>query len=695
MMRLVKKYITLFFILGFLALIVAACANMASPSGGSVDLDPPKVMRSSPGFNATRVEKRKVTIEFDENVTIKNPSENVIINPPQKAFPIIRAENRKVTVELRDTLMPNTTYTIDFTNSVVDNNEGNPLENFSYSFSTGDVVDSLAISGKVLTAENLEPVKGIYVGLHSNLEDSAFTKVKFERISRTNDAGMFTIKGVAPGKYKLYALADANRDYMYDNPAEAIAFMETIIEPTSERAVRNDTIFVEHEHDAKADNAKTNTNANQNKPVQKEIDSIKTVEYTRFLPDNIVLRSFKSGFQRQFLQKSERSEHQLSIFFGAPTKMPLVEPLSFDKDKDWSVLEKTPKNDTLIYWVKDPSIMAIDTMSFRVTYLKTDSLNQSVPVTDTLNFVDRTRKKDKDKEKEEKKKRKEEDEPHITFLTINNNLSSTWDTHKNIYLEFGEPIIDSLKDKIVLQQKRDSLFDDIPYQLQQDSLNPRRYTIKNKWAYGAEYQIRLDSAAIYSIYGLWNNKLEQKFKVKNEDQYAQLAIWVDGIDSIPSFMEILDKSDKPIRKSRVINNAAVFKDLDPGIYYFRVVLDKNNNGVWDTGDYDKKLQPEAVYYMGKAIELKANFEVVEDSPPWRIDITNMDSQKPLDITKQKPEDKEARRKKLEEQDAKNQKNNRDRNNNSQQGNQYNNGRNNNGRNNNQFDNSNNYNNQPI
>jgi hypothetical protein len=463
---------------------------------------------------------------------------------------------------------------------------------------------------------------------------------------------MFTIRGVAPGKYRLYALDDANRDYMYDNPAEAIAFMETIIEPTSQRTVRNDTIFIEPVLNNK--NGENNTNNNQNQPSKKEIDTIKTVEYTRFLPDNIVLRSFKSGFQRQYLQKQERSQHRLSIFFGAPTAMPEVEPLNFEKE-NWAILEKAAKNDTLVYWIKDQALMEQDTLALRITYMKTDSLNQLVPVTDTLQFIDRTRKKDKDKE--DKKKLKEGEEPAITFLTIANNLSATCDTYKNINLEFSEPIIgDSLKNKIVLQQKKDSVYNNIPFQLVIDSVNPRKYSIRNKWTYGSEYQIGIDSASIYSIYGLWNNKLEQKFKVKNEDQYGQLAIWVEGIDSIPSFMEILDKSDKPIRKARVIDNVAVFKDIDPNTYYVRIILDKNNNGVWDTGDYDKKLQPEMVYYMGKSIEVKANFEIEENNPAWRIDLTSLESQKPLDITKQKPEDKEARRKKLEEQDAKNQRN---------------------------------------
>ncbi|SBV98092.1 Ig-like domain-containing protein [uncultured Dysgonomonas sp.] len=644
MLHFLKRHILFSLILVAISLIAVACANMASPTGGAYDLEGPKVVRSNPGFNATQVKKGKIVIEFDENVTIERPSENVIITPPQKAFPVINTVNRKVNVELRDTLLPNTTYTIDFTNSIVDNNEKNPIENFSFSFSTGDVVDSMAVSGKVLTADNLEPVKGMYVGLHSNLNDTAFTKTKFERISRTNESGDFTIRGVAPGKYKLYALDDSNRDYMYDNPSEAIAFMETIIEPASERASRFDTTYVDKE--------------------KKVVDTIVAVQYTRFLPDNIVLRTFKSGFQRQFLQKHERIQHKLSLFFGAPTEMPQMEPLNFDGNRDWFIMERTPKNDTITYWIKDKEVMAIDTLSIRLTYLKTDTLNQSFPVTDTLTFMDRTRKPIKeDKKKEKKKKDGESDEPEITFLNIANNLSSTWDTYKSISLLFEEPITDTLSNKIKLQQLRDTVYYDIPFQLEADSVNPRKYTIRNKWGYNNEYRIQIDSASIYSIYGLWNNKIDQKFKVKAEDQYGQLAIRVAGIDSIPSFMELLDKSDKPIRKARVIDNIAVFKDLDPGSYYVRIVLDSNNNGIWDTGDFQKGLQPEMVCYSPKEYKVRAYSEVYDDDA-WVIDPATLGKQKPLEITKQKPQEKESRRKQLEEKEEQENQQNRERSRNS-------------------------------
>lgn len=643
MKQFVKRYIFLFSVLvGFCFLI--ACASIGNPSGGDYDLDPPKMVRSYPAFNEKNVTSSKIVLEFDENVTVDKPNENVIITPPQQKLPVIQAVNRKIYVELKDSLLPNTTYTIDFTNSILDNNEGNPLENFAISFSTGDIVDSMVVSGKVLEASNLEPIKGIYVGLHSNLNDTAFTKEKFTRISRTNDRGAFSIKGVAPGKYKIYALNDANRDYKYDNPSEAIAFLDSIIVPSTVSAERFDTLF--------------------NKKDTLAIDTIKSIRYTRFLPDNILLRSFTSAFQRQYLQKYEREGNKLNIIFGAPTQKPQLEALSFDGSREWALFEQTLKNDTLTYWVKDPDILKMDTLAFKITYMKTDSLNQEILTVDTINFINRARKKtEKELKKEAEELQKMIDEgkqPPVKFLDIKNNLAGSWDVYKNIELEFGEPLADSLEHKIVLQQKVDSLYKDIPFRLVTDSLNPRKYSIRNKWEYGAEYKISIDSASLKSLYGLWNNKLEQTLKVRKEDEYGALIFRIQGISTdIPSFIELLDKADKPIRKIKVKDNVAVFRNLNPGEYYARIVLDTNNNGVWDTGDYNKKLQPEMVCYNSNLFKVKPYFDEEYD---WIVNTDNLDKQKPLEITKQKPQEKETKRQQLEkEEQKKNSKENRNQN----------------------------------
>ena len=626
MLQFVKRYIGLFSFLAVLILLVS-CANIAAPTGGSFDFDPPKVVKINPGFNATNVSQNKVEIYFDENVTIKDASDKVIVTPPQQKSPIIRSVNKKVTVELRDTLMPNTTYTIDFTDAIQDNNEGNPIENFAISFSTGDVVDSMAISGKVLTADNLEPVKGIYVGLHSNLNDTAFTHTKFLRISRTNETGDFTIRGVAPGEYRLYALDDASRAYMYNNPAQAIAFYDSIIRPSSEMAFHMDTIY--------------------NDKDKKDVDTIVEHQYTKFLPDNVILRSFTSNFKRKYLQKYDRLPQKLGVFFGAPTAVPKLKPLNFAAGDDWAVLERNAQNDSLYYWVKDPGIMALDTIKFEMTFLETDSLNQDIWVSDTLRFVDRNKKSNQ--KKKDKKKDEEEEEP-IKLLEIKTNLSGNWDVFKDISLEFVEPIIDSLSGKIRIQQKVDSVFNDIAFTLSVDSLNPRKYTLKHKWGYNTEYKMILDSASVHSIYGLWNGSIDQAFRTKKEDEYAKLAIIASGSNGKgPAFIELLDKSDKPVRKATVKDEVAVFRDLLPGEYYARIIFDTNGNGVWDTGNYYTHTQPELVYYCNNIIKLRA---FAEDEVTWPVDMLPLDKQKPLEITKNKPKDKDERRKKLEEQEEK-------------------------------------------
>lgn len=643
-----KNMIRNFILLGS-GIIVLSCASMGSPSGGDYDFDPPKVLSSRPTPNETFVKSGKVQIVFDELVQIEKPMEKVIVTPPQRNFPIIRAQNNKVIVELKDTLLANTTYTIDFTDAIVDNNEKNALEDFALSFSTGAVVDTLSISGKVLAADNLEPVSGIYVGIHSNLSDTAFTTLPFKRISRTNELGKYSIKGIAPGEYKIYALDDVNRDYKYDNPGEAIAFLDKIIVPSVEAAVRQDSVF----------NLK-----------DLSFDTIKTVHYTKFLPDDIVLRSFTSDFKRQYLQKHERlTEDVISIYFGAPTAMPKIEALDIPKPiTDWSVLERTAGNDTLKFWITEKAIAAMDTLSLKVSYNMTDSLNKLQYVTDTLNFISRTKKKVKD----DKKKDKDEE---VTFLTLTTDIAQLFDVYKDINIEFDYPVKDFEKNKIFVQYQADSTYSNVDYVLEKDSLNPRKYRIQNKWIPGGQYRFVVDSATLHSYTGLWNDKQEVLFKVKTLDQYGSLDINIYNLpDSMPAFVELLDKSDKPVYRATVKDDIASFVYLNPGIYYARIILDANGNGRWDPGDYSEMREPEMVNYYPKTFEIRAFWDITED---WDLGTLPLDKQKPLDITKNKPKDDEKRKKMMERRDAQNAKKDSQRNSNTTNGMNNNNNNNNN------------------
>ena len=591
---------------------VYSCANMASPSGGEYDVAPPKIRRANPDFNALNSSKTVVEIEFDENIKIESPSEKVIITPPQQNMPVIKSVGRKAVVELNDELLPNTTYTIDFTDAIVDNNEANPLENFVYSFSTGDRLDTLAVSGKVLTADNLEPVSGTYVGIHSNLNDTAFTHVPFERISRTDSRGNFTVRGMAPGSYKIYALNDLNRDYKYDNPQEAVAFLDSIIIPSTMPATRQDTIFKD----------------------SVTIDTIKTVAYTRFLPDKLLLRSFLSDFQRQYLQKHERpEENKMVLYFAAPTAPPSFELLQpVVEDDHWYVAEKSAKNDTLTLWITDSLLYKRDSLLMRVDYTRTDSLNKNFIDTDTLKFNIR-----RARPKSEKRKKKEDEEEPIRFLNIQHNIQSTFEIYNPIRFEFEQPVIQFDSSRVHLSQEVDSVFSPISFQLNSDSLNPRKYILRHKWAPGGKYKLTVDSASVFSHYGLWNNTLDETFSIKTLEQYGNLFFLISGLpEGKTAYVELLDKSDKPFRKVRVKNNEAHFWDLNPGQVYARLFIDDNEDGIWTTGSFEKKRHPEPVYYNPKMYEIRAYTDHEES---WNLLEKEVAEQKPLEITKNKPKEK--------------------------------------------------------
>jgi uncharacterized protein (DUF2141 family) len=530
-----------------------------------------------------------------------------------------------VVVELKDSLQENTTYTLDFTSSIADNNEKNVLENFTFAFSTGDVIDSLEISGYLLNAENLEPAPGITIGLHSNLEDTAFTQEPFLRTSRTNDRGRFVIRNISHGTYRLFALNDVNRDYKFDQPGEEIAFLDSLIVPSFEFTTRQDTLWKD-----------TLT-----------VDTIRTVEYTRFLPDDIELRLFLEKFERQYMLRPERGQaNRFTLRFNAPLDtLPALQPLNFTPEADeWYIPQWMEEKKAINYWLTDSLVWGQDTLQIALTYRASDSLNILRPQTDTLSLFMRNQ------PAQTKKSKKDEDEPAAPdFLGMQINASGVRDVFDTISVVFEEPAPDMNKNLIYLDMKRDTLWETAEFELYPDTANVLRYFISRKWNYGEEYRLEIDSATIYSVYGKWNNLVSQTFKIKEEDQYGHLYIHIAGLpDTIPAFAELLNTADQPVRKTPVAGGGALFMNLTPGKYYARLVADANNNFVWDTGNYAEKRQPETVWYYPKEIEIMKNWQLEIQDPPWDIRATPFIRQKPLEITKNKP--KEATRPKRDYRD---------------------------------------------
>lgn len=593
----------------FFACMFYACASVGSPQGGPVDEAPPKFVRSTPEPNALNYNKQKIEIEFDELIVIEKAMEKVIITPPQIQFPIIKALGRKVVVEIKDSLQPNTTYTIDFGDAIADNNEKNALENFSFAFSTGDVVDSLLVAGTLLNSENLEPMPGILVGLHKNLEDTAFTKLPFFRTSKTNERGQFWIRNVAPGSYRIYALNDLNRDYKFDQPGEEIAFSDSIIVPSFIPSVHIDTIWKD----------------------SITVDTIIETAYNHFIPDDVTLLLFKEKFSRQYLRKSERKDTRIfTLSFNAKVEeLPEIRFLNVPADPDFAVIEYTEGGNTLNYWMKDSLVYNQDTLSVEVSYLKSDSVNQLVSNTDTLSlFVKRPKK--------EKKKEKKKEEEKVEFLGLSASASGTLDVFDTLSVRFTEPLREFDPSLIVLQQKIDTVrWDTLSFTVSQDEHNPMIYRLLRRWDYEMECKLTVDSAAYTSIYGKWNDKLETTFKTRSENEYGHLYFNITGVEG-SGFGELLDASDKVVRKASLKDGGLLFMNLKPAKYYLRYIVDSNGNGVWDTGKYDQRQQPEEVFYYHSFIDIPQNWQIEQNWDVWEMPLIQ---QKPLEITKNKPKEK--------------------------------------------------------
>ena len=620
-------------------LLLAACASMGTPDGGPYDETPPVFLASTPAANSSNANEQEIVLEFDEIIKLQNAYEKIVVSPPQIQQPEIKANGRRITVELFDTLKAATTYTIDFNDAIVDNNEGNPLEAFSFVFSTGDRVDTLGISGTVLNAEDLEPIKGILVGVHSDLSDSAVTKKPFDRISRTDSRGRFHMRGLAPGKYRVYALADANGNYIFDQKSERIAYLDSLVQPYATAAWRNDTVW----HDSLT------------------IDTIRRVAYTRLCPDNIVLRAFNVPFKQQYLVKNPREKHNsFKLFFAAPLDtFPQVKGLNFDS-KNAFVIESNATKDTLIYWLTDSTIYNRDTLTVSVTYPVPDSLEVYHPRCDTITLVPRKsrakileeqRKEFEEKEKvfvKSMRKSKEYDKenppkyiPPTPELKISASDGYSMDVNRDYTLSFNEPVSSIDTASIHLYLVIDSVAHPIPYVFRQSEKNIRQYIIYAEWRPEQEYKVVIDSATFKGVYGTTSDDFEQTLKFRGLEDYATLRLNIAGTGD-DAVVQLLNNNGAPVAQERTAKNNCTFYFVRPGKYYMRLFIDKNKNSKWDTGLYDSKgkMQAEEVHYYPRVLDLRPMFEYNQND--WNIK-SAAERQKPEAITKQKPDRERVKR----------------------------------------------------
>lgn len=628
-------------------LTIVSCANIGSPDGGRYDEEPPEVVSAIPADRAVNVDKQKISILFNEFVKLTNASEKVVISPPQLEVANVRAAGKRIKVTLFDSLQSNTTYTVDFSDAIEDNNEGNPMGFYTYSFSTGPVIDTMEMSGHVLAAENLEPVKGMLVGLYradSTYNDSLFRTKPLVRVSRTNGSGHFTIKGIAPGQYRIFALQDGDGDYRFSQKSEAIAFDTLVYVPSSRPDLRMDTCWRDSIY----------------------YDSIRVVPYTHYLPDDIVLFSFLEGKQDLHMLKTERPEPDwFKIYFTAPVDtLPVIRGLNFNDS--CLVLEASEHNDTLTYWITDTAFThRTDSLEMEMRSLDTDTLGVLGWRTDTFMLVARTgwakirdekQKKidewNRDREKKIKKSKKplppEQNPYEQDFLDVKISPTGALDPNRNVMIQSSEPISSIDTARIHLYVVRDSNLYEEPYLLLPTPHKARSYTLYAEWQPDYKYAVAVDSAAITGVMGHTNRKVRTELRIRNLNEYGTLIVNLLTKDTC-MVVQLLNGSDRVVTQQRVSSSGvAEFYFLSPDIYYMRCFVDINGNGKWDVGDYGQGLQPERVYYFPKPMNVRAGWDVEQE---WDVQGIPVMRQKPAELIKQKADKGKTPRERNKERDA--------------------------------------------
>lgn len=589
-----------------------SCANVGMPTGGDKDTIPPEVVRIDPLPNQTDFNKQIVTMTFDEFVVSTDVPSKMLVSPPLKKNPSVRMRSKTIMIDFKEQLKANQSYSIDFRNSIKDNNEGNPMEDFRMAFSTGDELDTLMVGGYVRLAENMEPMEDALISLYAIDSLHYFRDSIPDYVGKSDADGFFMISNIKPGKYRMYALQDLDNSLTYNSTEEQIAFIDTLITP----------IAMEESHskpDSLLSDSILNVLPDSIAEAITEKEFAHQHEHHQDLPEPYYLRLYTEDEFNQYLNSEERERKNLCSFYfdeslSDSSQIKLIKPAVINDEK-WNLLEYSLNRDSLFVWITDTSIANIDTLGFALTYtVIDDSLKTPVMQTDTINLVYQ----DKDAGKKRKKIKKDDEDneeiqvPHFSF---NSDASKDFDIYRDLTVVSAEPVKSIDYSMIHLcRMENDSVEIPIDFQFIADSLNLCKYYVKYPWKYEESYHFYIDSAAAVSISEMPSNSLDQDLTIRAEDYYAKITLDASNVNSPTIFQLIKSGKEEQIVASKSISKDGeiVFPLLDPDKLTIKAILDTNNNGKWDVGDIDKGLQPERIVYYPKILKLRSNFEVLED-----------------------------------------------------------------------------------
>ena len=563
----------------------SSCANQGMPTGGPRDTIPPVLVGTYPRYKALNFNGDEVRLTFNEFIVPDQVAEKLVISPPMEKRPTILTKSRTLIVRFNESLGDSLTYSLDFKNSVVDNNERNPYENLRFTFSTGDRLDTLRIAGKVMNSFNLEPLENALVLLHRNLHDSAVYTLRPSYIARTDEEGMFFFDNLAEGKYHIFSLNDMNNNLRYEEGAEEIAFHDETLAPSAEYHVEADTLA---------------TGA----------DSLLVAGHIHFLPEPVYLRQFTEQIFDQYLKTSRRdSRNQFTLVFNESVSDSLNLRLVDDDIEEWYLAEPNLKHDSITFWITDTTLSAREVIKMELSYLQIDTIGDLYLESDTLElqFVER--------EDSRRRRRAQEDEddapapvPQFTFTT--NLTTSGFDLNKDIVFLAPQPLQSIDPQSIKLYHTSDTLKTPLKFKFAPDSVAWRTYRLTYPWEEETSYTLHVDSAASINIYGITNRELISNFRTRPQDYYGAINLAATGVEGQVIIQLLENRDSEAVIQEKVIsqNQTVVFNYLAPEKYRVKAIYDSNKNGKWDSGSYQDKYQPEGVVYINEVVKVRSNWE---------------------------------------------------------------------------------------
>ena len=571
-----------------------SCANTTTPpSGGPKDTIPPVVTEIIPLLGQINVptHKPKIEIKFNEYVVVKDPK-SLFLSPPLEKPAQFKLKGKGIVISFESDLDSNKTYTLDLTNAIADNNEGNMFPGFTMVFSTGDRIDSMMVTGIVQDCNTLQPIKGATVMLYKDQADSAIFLKRPDAAVKTDDWGFFCLRNIQDTIYRMYAIIDDNNNNMYEAENERVAFIDTLIQPVTKVV---DTLPEVLKYDMK--------------------DTVNCLARKTEFELNV----FKEKPTKQMIVNKERlGERTAYITFMAPyAQIDSIWIKGVPKEK--LITQFNLIQDSLEIWVNDPASQP-DTLFLNVKYMKTDTTGLLNSFTEEIKL---TKPRAGLLGKSAKKDIKKEDTTCVFSIDAKPENIEQY----GFVMEFKYPVVKEAFDSLVFRSINPRQQETIgKYTVTQDTLNLRKYTImpKEKLQAGWEYFLKIPHRKFTDINGFYNDSTEVKVSLPNDDKLSSLSIVLTGVNSKYIVDLLTEKRDKVLRSFIVDKDMTVlFPYLKAGKYAVRITEDKNQNGLVDTGNLLEHRQPEKVRFY-KLDDGKFLIDIPEKTElEQNIDITEM------------------------------------------------------------------------